>query len=260
METDADQMYITVNGVSFAYGSAPILKDVNLSLDKSEVLGIIGPNGSGKTTLIKCINRILTPQQGEIAIDGEDALKMSLPQISKKISYVPQNAVRDVSSPMVYEVVMMGRRPHTSWKSTEQDEEIVWKAMVDMGVEDLATKPFDRLSSGQTQRVLLARAIAQEAEIFLLDEPTSNLDIRYQLEVMGLIRRLVREKGVGVCAIVHDIDLAMKYCDKLVMLDEGRITYAGTAEEVITVENIKETYGVDIAIDHNYGRPHVVVL
>jgi len=106
----------------------------------------------------------------------------------------------------------------------------------------------------------LARAIAQEAEIFLLDEPTSNLDIRYQLEVMGLIRRLVREKGVGVCAIVHDIDLAMKYCDKLVMLDEGRITYAGTAEEVITVENIKETYGVDIAIDHNYGRPHVVVL
>lgn len=254
------EMYLEVNGIHFSYGSAPILQDVCLSLEKSEIMGIIGPNGSGKTTLIKCINRILTPKQGEITLDGDDALKMTMSDISKKVGYVPQNSSRDVSSPMVYEVVMMGRRPHTSWKRNDDDEDIVWAAMNDMGISNLATHPFDKLSSGQTQRVLLARALAQEAEILLLDEPTSNLDIRYQIDVMNIISQVVKEKGVGVCAIIHDIDLALKYCDKVIMLNEGKITYAGHAEDVITSENIKSTYGVDVVIDRSYGRPHVVVL
>ncbi len=254
-------MKLEVNGIEFSYGSTKILKSVCLEVDHSEILGILGPNGSGKTTLIKCINRILTPSQGTVALDQHDVLSMKQKDVAKHFGYVPQNSVNDLSCPTVFEVVMMGRRPYSmGWQYSKSDEEIVWNSLEELEVADLAPRSFDHLSSGQTQRVLMARAICQGADILLLDEPTSNLDIRYQIEVMNTVKRLVREKGVGVCAIIHDIDMAMRYCDKAVIMSQGEIISAGRAEDVITPENIRDAYGVDVVIDRNYGRPHVIVI
>lgn len=254
-------MELMLNGVSFSYGSTRILDSVCLELDRGEVLGIIGPNGSGKTTLMRCINRILTPSQGEILFESSDVMRMNPREIAKVMGYVPQNAVNEFSTPTVYEVVMMGRRPHSlGWQNSDRDDAIVWNSMKEMGVDGLASRMFNRLSSGQTQRVLMARALAQEASILLLDEPTSNLDVRYQLEVMDIVKKLSREKRVGVCAVMHDMNIAMRYCDKILMLDRGEVTAVGKTEEVLTPERIEMTYGVKIAIDHNYGRPQIIIL
>lgn len=254
-------MDLTVNGIRFSYPhKKEVLKDVGFEMSGNEFVGIIGPNGSGKTTLLKCINRILEPEQGEILLDGEDVKKMRRIDIAKSIGYVPQSNGTEMSSPTVYEVVMMGRKPYGGWQMNSSDEEIVWKAMEDMSVKDLATQSFDALSSGQVQRVLMARALAQQASMMLLDEPTSNLDLRYQIEVMRLVEGLVRERGVGACAIIHDMELTLKYCDKVILMQNGEITAAGLAEDVITPENIKDVYGVDVVIDKHYERPHVIVL
>lgn len=254
-------MELFVDGVKFSYPHGKeVLKDVGFSMGSREFVGIIGPNGSGKTTLLKCINRILEPSQGSILLDGEDISKMRRNEIAKSIGYVPQGGGDELDSPTVYEVVMMGRKPHGGWQMNSNDEEIVWKAMSDMDVKDLAIQSFGSLSSGQTQRVLMARALAQQAKIMLLDEPTSNLDLRYQMEVMGVIRKLVDERGVGACTIIHDMELTMKFCDKVVLMQNGIISAAGTTEDVITPENIKRVYGVDAVIDHHYARPHIIIL
>ena len=254
-------MELKIDDIRFSYPhKSDILKDVGFRMAGNEFIGIIGPNGSGKTTLLKCINRILEPQQGSILLDGRDMAEIRRSEIARHIGYVPQSGGQEMDSPTVYEVVMMGRRPHMGWQTRSDDESIVWKAMEDMNVKDLAAQDFGSLSSGQTQRVLMARALAQQAQVMLLDEPTSNLDLRYQMEVMNNIRELVDEKGIGACAIIHDMELTLKFCDKVILMQDGRITAAGMTEDVITPDNVKSVYGVDIAIDRNYGRPHVIVL
>ncbi len=253
-------MHLSVDGIEFSYGHTPVLKGVGIELDRPEILGILGPNGSGKTTLIRCINGILEPHQGSIALDEVDVSEMSRKDVARNLGYVPQNASTESASPEVFDVVLMGRRPHVVWEFSKRDHEIVWEAMREMGVENLATQEFGRLSSGQAQRVLMARAIAQEAKVLLLDEPTSNLDVKYQMEVMETVRRLVTEKSIGVCAIIHDLDLAMRFCDRVVLMSDGHIVAAGPTTEVITPENIRKVYEVDAVIEHMHGRPRVVIL
>lgn len=252
-------MEFNIDSIAFSYTDDPVLIDVSMELKDSEMIGILGPNGSGKTTFMKCLNRLLTPSCGRMLFNSSDVLKMSHIQIARIMGYVPQNNANDMSFPTVYEVVMMGRRPYGSWKMNSDDEEIVWNALKEMDVDDLALHRFNELSSGQVQRVLMARAIAQEAKILLLDEPTSNLDIKYQIDVMNTVRGLARTKGIGVCAIIHDLELAMKYCDKIVLLHEGRVLAAGPPLDVITPDNIRKVYGIDIIIDHNYGAPHIII-
>lgn len=249
-----------MDGVIFSYGSVDVLKEVHMEASPGEVLGILGPNASGKTTMLRCINGILAPKQGSIAIDGTDINSMGRIEISKKIGYVPQNPTQEMCTPTVYEVVLMGRRPHVVWEYGNKDREIAWMAIDEMGIKHISTQRFDRLSSGQTQRVLMARAIAQEVKMLLLDEPTSNLDVRYQIEVMRSIQNQVREKDIGACAVVHDLDLALRFCDKVILLNNGKIQAAGMTEEVITPENIRAAYGVDSAIEHIYGRPRIMIM
>ena len=256
----SDNMKLKVEGLSFSYDSEPVLGGIDLEVSPGEILGILGPNGSGKTTLVKCINRLLTPHQGSVMIGEEDVLSMRNHEVARYMGYVPQNSSMEFNYPTVYEIVMMGRRHFGNWRMNSTDDGAVWDAMREMDVDELAMHRFNELSSGQTQRVLMARAIAQEARVFLLDEPTSNLDIRYQIEVMESIREIVRGKGVSACAIVHDLELAMRYCDKVMMLHGGRILAAGPPEDVITPGNVSKVYGVDIVIDTNYGEPHVIVL
>ena len=251
---------IAADDIRFSYGGDGIVLDgVGLELKRGEILGVLGPNGSGKTTFVKCLNRILEPQQGEILLLGEDLKMMSKRDIAGKVGFVPQASGNEMSAPMVYDVVLMGRRPHASWRFTEDDDEIVWRAMARLDVDNLASRHIDELSSGQLQRVLIARAIAQEADVILLDEPTSNLDVRYQMEVMDLIREIVSKGDVGACAIVHDLDLAMKYCDKVVLLSKGRIRSAGTPEEALTSETIMDVYGVEAYVENIHGRNRVMM-
>ncbi|MEM0448206.1 MAG: ABC transporter ATP-binding protein [Methanomassiliicoccales archaeon] len=253
-------MLLKMDDVVFSYGSVSVLQDVCLEAFPGEILGLVGPNGSGKTTMLRCINGILTPKQGRIAIDEEDVKELTRLELTRKIGYVPQNASAEMCTPTVFEVVLMGRRPHITWDYTKRDRDIAWEAMEEMRVKDLALKRFDQLSSGQAQRVLLARAIAQQVRMLLLDEPTSNLDIKHQIEVMRSIRNQVLTKNIGACAVVHDLDLAMRFCDKVVMLHEGKVLAAGARDEVLTTENIRKAYGVETVIAEVYGRKRVLVM
>ena len=253
-------MKLTADGIEFSYDSSPVLDGVGLEIEAGEVVGVLGPNGSGKTTFIKCINRLLTPKQGSVMLDDIDILGMRQHEAARYLGYVPQNNTMEISYPTVYEIVMMGRRPFGNWKANAGDEDAVWKAMEDMDVDHLAMHRFNELSSGQTQRVLMARAIAQEAKVMLLDEPTSNLDIKYQIDVMTTVRELAKERGMGACAIVHDLELAMKYCDKAILLHQGKVLAAGVPEDVITPENVRLVYGVEIVVGRHYDCPHVIVL
>lgn len=256
----AETSAISASEVQFSYdGEDLILKNVGLTLERSEILGILGPNGSGKTTFVKCLNKILEPIQGSILLEGDDVNSLKRRDIAKRVGFVPQASNSEMSSPFVYDVVMMGRRPHMTWQYTEKDDEIVWKIMKDFDVAHLASKHFNELSSGQTQRVLIARAVAQDASILLLDEPTSNLDVKYQIEVMNIIRGIVDERAVSACAIIHDLDLAMKYCDKVIILNDGVVVSSGTPQEALTPETIKEVYDVDAFVENVHGRYRVMI-
>ena len=253
-------MTLEVEGLSFSYGEVENLSGISLQVDGGEVLGIVGPNGSGKTTLIRCISRILVPDSGTVLLDGRDVSGMSRTDIAKEIGFVPQNSVSDQMPPSVYEVVLMGRLPYITWNYSDQDREIAWKAMQEMDVSDLASRPFNRLSSGQTQRVLIARAITQGAKLIMLDEPTSNLDVRYQIEVLETIRSTVKRKGISACLIIHDLDLAMRFCDRVLLMNSGRVVALGPTTEVLTPENIESVFGIRTAINTEYGRARIIVL
>jgi iron complex transport system ATP-binding protein len=250
-------MKLVAENVTFSYHNTPSLKDVSLELEESQILGIIGPNGSGKTTLLKCINKILKPQQGTIAIDAKELKKMSRLEIAKHIGYVPQSSVAP-SALTVFEVVLMGRRPHIGWQSSEKDIEKAWQVLAMLNIENIAMRDFNELSGGEQQRVLIARSLAQEAKVLLLDEPTSNLDIKNQLEVMDLTRVLVEKEKIAAIVAIHDLNLAARYCDKIVMMKDGKIFASGDACSVLTPECIRTVYGVEVVINHTNNIQQIV--
>ena len=251
-------MNITVQDVTFCYRSTPTLLGATLELKDSEVLGLIGPNGSGKTTLLKCLNKILEPKQGEIMLDGQAIKNMSRLEVAKHIGYVPQSSLNDHEGLTVFEIVLMGRRPHISWQSSEKDSEKVWTALKALNIEYIALRNFFELSGGEQQRVLIARSLAQEATVLLLDEPTSNLDIRHQLEVMDLTRKLVSSQKLSAAIAIHDLNLAARFCDRIVMMRDGKIFATGTASSVLTTENIRVVYGVEVEINYSKNNPYII--
>lgn len=254
----ATTMNITVQDLTFSYRSAPTLNTVSMQLHESEVLCMVGPNGSGKTTLLKCINKILEPKQGKILLGEQAISKMSRLEVAKLIGYVPQSTLGNSEVTSVYEMVLMGRRPHVTWQSSEKDEEKVWEALKTLNIEHLAMRNFYELSGGEQQRALVARSIAQEAKVLLLDEPTSNLDIRHQLEVMDLTHKLVLKEKLSAAIAIHDLNLAARYCDKIVMMKDGKIFAAGKSSEVLTAENIGLAYGVEVEIGYCKNNPYII--
>ena len=245
---------LEVKNIDFSYGKKEILKDISFSASKGQVISIIGPNGSGKTTLLKCINKINTPTNGEIFIDGDDILKIKVEKISKKIAYVPQmlNESFDVN---VTEVIMMGRRPYISWAITDRDIDIVANVMKDMEIEHLAEKSFSELSGGQKQKVLISRALVQEAPVFLFDEPTSFLDIKNQLEVLSKAREFAKENEKVIILVVHDLNMVMAYSDKILLMNDKKVISFNSPDKVLTEENIKDVYGIDVCIRDNHIFP-----
>jgi len=250
-------MKLKVKDLEFSYAHVPVLKDIRIELAESEMLGVVGPNGAGKSTLIRCIDRILKPQHGTILLDERDIKDMHLMDLARKIGYIPQSSSQ-IFPATVFDTVLMGRRPHLGWRSSEKDTEKVLETLQMLNIEDLAMQDINELSGGQQQKVFIARALTQEPDVLLLDEPTSNLDIRHQLEVMDIIKNIVRERGISAIMAIHDLNLASRYADRIVMMNGGEIFDAGDAASVLTPENIKRVYGVEAEVNNNHGRPYIV--
>jgi iron complex transport system ATP-binding protein len=248
---------LQAKGIEFGYNSSMILKDISFEIGPSRLVTIVGPNGSGKSTLIKCIDRILSPKSGSILIDRKDVTKMDRMEIAKNLSYVPQSSARTFSS-NVFDTVLMGRRPHIGWLSSSDDEEKVWEVLRLLGIEDLAMSGFGELSGGQQQKVLIARALVQETKVMLLDEPTSNLDIWHQLDVMNIVSDLVRKRRMTALIALHDLNLASKYSHGIIMMKKGKIMAAGDPASVLTPENIEAIYNVEVAVRSQSEAPFIV--
>ncbi|PVX23038.1 MAG: ABC transporter ATP-binding protein [Candidatus Bathyarchaeum sp.] len=250
-------MKLAVNNVTFSYGSSLSLDNVSLELHESEILGIIGPNGSGKSTLLKCLNKILKPKNGKILLNRQEVNKMNRLEIAKHIGYVPQSSVMPQAL-TVFEIILMGRRPHIAWQSSQKDAQKTWHVLEMLGIEHLALRNFNELSGGEQQKALIARSLVQEAKILLLDEPTSNLDIKHQLEVMELSKELVTKQKLSVVIAIHDLNLASRYSHKIVMMKKGKIFAAGNASSVLTPENIQSVYGVEVTINYHNKIPNII--
>jgi iron complex transport system ATP-binding protein len=249
---------ITIKDLSFNYNSSMILDDLDLVIDDSQVLGLVGPNGSGKTTLIKCIDRILKPK-GSILLDGADIKTMNRKEMAKRMGYVPQSSSTPLAT-SVFDTVLMGRRPHMSWRVSDADLDNVADVLELLKLDDLAMRDFDQLSGGQKQKVMIARALCQEPSVLLLDEPTSSLDMKHQLEVMETITSLVKEKNISAVMALHDLNLAAMFVDKLAILKDGRIYAAGEPADLLNSKNIREVYGVEAIVLDNLDRPYIIPL
>lgn len=254
---------IEVNSIFFRYHQDWVLQEISFQVRKGEFVGMIGPNGSGKSTLLKILYHLLSPQRGEVLFEGLSLRKMGRNEIAKKIAVVAQE-IYPAFPFRVIEMVLMGRSPylgHLMFES-QKDLEIARRAMEWTEILPLADRSIDELSGGERKRVFIARALAQEPEVILLDEPTANLDIHHQAEFLDLILSLNREKGLTILMASHDLNLASEYCDRLIFLQNGKIYKMGAPGEVMTQENIEKVYGCEVWVDRNpvSGKPRVSVL
>lgn len=256
-------MRLSVQGVSFSYKSDDVVSDISFDACEGQIVGILGPNGSGKTTLLKCINRVLSPRTGTVLINGVDYWKQSRKQIARQIGVVPQSA--NINFPFTaLDIVMMGRSPELERfeRETESDLDIVREAMEMTNTAFLAERPMDQLSGGERQRVIIARALAQRPKVLLLDEPTLHLDVNHQMEILDLISRLAREERMLVIIVTHDLSLAARYCDDLILMRQGRIVSAGDVVQVLTRENMIKVFSIDATIyfDERIGAHNVALI
>ena len=251
---------IEIENLSFGYSGQSLLYGIQASVRRGEMVGLLGPNGSGKTTLLKLLSGVLRPRQGRILLDGRDLAAWGRREIARRIAVVPQ----ELQVPFAFTVeqmVALGRTPFISLLGTRtsRDREIVREAMQIAEVETLAARIFNELSGGERQRVIVAMALAQQPRLLLLDEPTSHLDIKYQIEVLELVRRLNRETGVTVIAALHDLNLAARYFPRLLLFQRGIVADGGPAE-VLEPHLLQRVYGIAVQVGVMHGAEHLSVL
>ena len=253
---------LKVHGLSIQYYSAPILDGVDFDLKGGEMVALLGPNGAGKSTLMRCISRALEPTKGAVYYNGREAGSFSTGEIARQLAVVPQDTVVDFDF-TVEEVIQMGRFPYQKGfrKQKIDHETIVHSAMEITGILPLRHRSAATLSGGERQRMVFARALCQEPELLLLDEPTANLDIGYQWELLDIVLKLNRDKRVTVMAAIHDLNLATLFFRQFILLTHGKVLALGSAEEVLTKENILASYGVQTSIFRHplHGRLQVSV-
>ncbi len=238
-------------GVGYAYRDGHAIAGVDLELAPGELVGLLGPNGAGKSTLVKVLSGVLGPYAGSILLAGRELADLSRREVARKLAVVPQEGATDVPFTAL-ETVLLGRHPHLSGLAFESghDLELAQSALERVGAGALAERPLAELSAGERQRVVVARALAQATPVILLDEPTSFLDLRYQVELFDLLRELVRE-GRALLAVLHDLNLAAEYCDRVALLTGGRIAAAGPTAEVLTYPHLTRVYGTEVYVDVN---------
>lgn len=254
---------LQIGDLCVQYGERPVLKDVQLSLRNGEVLALIGPNGSGKSTLIRAISGVIPIAHGSIRVDGQELPFLSPMERARKIAVVPQ-AVSLPPAFTVWQTVLMGRTPFLNFlgQISQRDEEITHQALLRVQALHLAERRVGELSGGEAQRVLLARALAQSAPILLMDEPTAHLDLKYQVSILQMIRKLAHGDGLAILLVLHDLNLAAEYADRLALLADGRIAAVGSAREVLVADLISPVYGLPVRVVSHplHGRPFVAAL
>ena len=251
-----------VQNLYAGYNKENILKDISFNTLKGEFIGVIGPNGSGKSTLLKVMTRELGIQQGEIGFEGQSIFKMNLKVFCQKVAFVPQDTIINFSF-SVEEIVMMGRIPHLRrlQLETKKDFEVAENSLRLTDSLQLKDKNIDCLSAGERQRIIIARALAQEPVLLFLDEPTSHLDITHQIQVLDLLKRLNRKTKLTIIIVLHDLNLAGEYCDRLIMLNNGEIFKDDKPEEVLTYQNIEAVYKTVVVVNKNpISKPYVTLI
>ncbi len=251
---------IVVKDLFFGYHhDKMVLQDINLSITEPGLYCIIGPNGVGKSTLIRCINKLSTPTRGEVEINGKNIREYTLKDLSKFMGYVPVKT-QEVFSMNVIDTILIGRNSRSKWRTTSEDLKAVNDVMNLMDIDDLAMCNFNELSAGQHQKIAIARGLVQEPEILILDEPTSNLDVRHQIYVTQMLRAIAEERKIIVLMISHDLNIAAKYAHHIiVMAPPGTILKTGKPNDVIDAETIERVYGVKCEVVMDEGRPHVLL-
>ncbi len=253
-------MTLNIKNLSFAYKKdLKILDDISISLEQGNILGILGPNGTGKTTFIKCINRIHEPLEGEIIFEDRNLRALKHEDVAKIIAYVPQY-INTSFSMSVIDAVMMGRLPYAKRSYSEDDKRIVFDVIRSMELEDFAFRNIRELSGGERQRVFVARALAQNPKMIILDEPTSSLDLHNQLFILRTIEKVAREKNITIVMTIHDLNLAAMFCDKILMLKNKKIFAYGSTDEVLTEDNVNTMYKVNTKITEEEGYKHIRLL
>jgi len=241
---------LETKSITLAYGEKKVIDDITFRVMPGELVGLVGPNGSGKSTIIKALSRVITPYSGEVLINGRDISQIKRKELSLLISVVPQTPILP-SVFTAFEIVLMGRHPHLSLFQYEgpKDIDITWQAMEQTSTQCLAERRVGELSGGEIQCVVIARALAQQTQSILLDEPTANLDISRQIEILDLIKGQCQINKLAVMVAMHDLNLAVHYCDRLLLINNGKIHAEGTPTEVINAKNLEEVYGPGNYVD-----------
>ncbi len=254
---------LKINNLYGGYHKENIIKDVSLEVKKGDFLGIIGPNGSGKTTLLRLMSRVLIPQRGKISLEGRDIAAMDLKEFCQRVAFVAQDTVINFSF-SVLEIVLMGRIPHLKRLQfeTQRDIEIAEKSLVMTDALAFKEKSINELSSGERQRVIIAKALAQEPVLLFLDEPTSHLDIGHQIQILDFLRRLNHRNNLTIVMVLHDLNLASEYCNRVVLLNDGCIFKEGSPREVLTYQNIEAVYKTVVVVNDNpiNKKPYVILV
>jgi len=245
---------LEVKNLDFSYDGQPVLRDVSFVLREGEFLGIIGPNGAGKSTLLRLLSRIIEVQRGEILVQGRKTRDLDRRDLARRIGFVPQEThfALDFS---VADIVLTGRYPYLNPFQSEssRDREIMEQALAEAGVAEFKNRPVNTLSSGERQRVVIARALCQQPKILLLDEPTSHLDLHHQTGIMGLLRKL-NDQGISIVIVNHDLNLAALYCRRLILLDRGKIRSDGTPTELLDEKLLRKVYQSEVRVIRHPDR------
>ncbi len=247
---------LDVKNISVSYRKGElILKNLSFSVGKGNILVLLGPNGAGKTTLLRSINAILKPQKGVVEVENSNVLQMPASQIAKKLGYVAQrNTAGNMS---LFDAVLLGRKPHVGLRATANDFARVSNTLQQLGLGDMTMRNINQLSGGELQKVCIARAFVQEPRIFLLDEPTSNLDLKNQMDILHTIRRIVKENSLAAVITMHNLNLAFRFADDILLLNKGHIVAQGSIES-ITPQILSEVYGVQVEMIRHKGHLAII--
>lgn len=247
---------IELQHISYAYGKHQVLKDISFTAQPGNCVGILGNNGAGKSTLITCLNKIRKPNSGSVLVDGANVFQMSRQETARTIAYVAQK--NEMSQTTVYDAVLLGRKPYMKWGLVKEDYDLCDEMLERIGMADFKLRYINELSGGEAQKVMLARAFVQQPKILLLDEPTSNLDPRNQYEMMKLVREMAQEHGITVLVVIHDLNLALRYCNRFLFVKDG-LVYDYGDQSVITQQSLRDVYGIDASIITHQGKKFAII-